>query len=227
MRELVPGQIYVHEHPVRLGGGQLLTRMTLVVLRDGGILIHSPVPFDDELRAKTKAIGEVRAIFAPSNCHHLFVPQAQRAFPEVPVYAVPGLQKKRPDLPLQSLPDELWSDELERVHVGNRVMHEMVLFHRDSRTVIATDLVEHFRDETPGVDWVVRAYIKMCFMWNKPRPAPELRLFTTDRAAARRALHKILSWDFDRMVIAHGELFEHGAKSALLEAWRFVLGSER
>ena len=61
-------------------------------------------------------------------------------------------------------------------------------------------------------------------MWNKPRPAPELRWLTRDRAAARRAIEQILAWDFDRMVIAHGELFERGAKDALREAWRFVLG---
>jgi hypothetical protein len=224
MRELVAGRIFVHEYPVRLAGGRIPTRMTLIVLADGGVVIHSPVPFDDELHAQTVAIGDVRAIFAPSNCHHLFVPDAHRAFPDVPIYAVPGLEKKRPDLPLRVLPDELWSDEIDRVHVGNRVMHELVLFHRASRTVIATDLVENFRDETPGVDWLGRAYVKMCLMWNKPRPAPELRMFTRDRAAARRALERMLAWDFDRMVIAHGELFEHGAKSALREAWRFVLG---
>jgi hypothetical protein len=223
MRELVPGKVFVHEHPVRLGGGQLLTRMTLLVLADGGVVIHSPVPFDDELRAETTAIGEVRAIVAPSNCHHLFVPDAQRAFPGVPVYGVPGLERKRPELPWQPLTEALWQGEIDRVYIGNRVMNEVVLFHRASRTVVATDLVEHFRDETPGVDWVVRTYVKACFMWNKPRPAPELRLFTTDRAAARRALEQILAWDFDRMVIAHGELFEQGAKAALREAWRFVL----
>ena len=72
------------------------------------------------------------------------------------------------------------------------------------------------------MDRIVRAYIKLLGMWNKPRPAPELRLMTFDRAAARRAIEQILRWDFDRMVIAHGELFEHGAKDAVREAWRFV-----
>lgn len=224
MRELVAGRIFVHEHPVRLAGARIPTRMTLMVLDDGGVVIHSPVPFDDALRAQTVAIGEVRAIFAPSNCHHLFVPDAHRAFPNVPIYGVPGLEKKRPDLPLRVLPADLWRDELDRVHVGNRVMHELVLFHRASNTVVATDLVENFRDETPGVDWLGRTYVKMCQMWNTPRPAPELRLFTRDRAAARDALERILAWDFERMVIAHGELFERGAKSALREAWGFVLG---
>ncbi|MEP7122165.1 MAG: DUF4336 domain-containing protein [Byssovorax sp.] len=226
MREIVPGQIHVREHSLRLAGGHLLTRMTLIGLADGGVLIHSPVPFDDDLRAQTARLGEVRAILAPSTCHHLFVADAQRAFPGVPTYAVPGLEKKRPDLALERLPDALWADEIDRVIVGNRVMREVVLLHRASRTVIAVDLIEHFRDETPGVDRVMRMWIKLMGMWNKPRPAPELRLFTRDRAAARHAIEQILAWDFDRMVIAHGEMFDRDAKEALREAWRFVLGSE-
>lgn len=226
MRALVPGHVYVHEHPIRLAGGRLLTRMTLFSLAGGGLVIHSPVPFDDALREETLRLGEVRAIVAPSNCHHLFVADAQRAFPGVPTYAVEGVAQKRPDLVLEPLPATIWADDIEQVTVGNRVMHEVVMLHRASRTVIAVDLVEHFRDETPGVDFIVRAYIKLCGMWNKPRAAPELRWMTRDRAAARAAIETILAWDFDRMVIAHGELFEHGAKDALREAWRFVLGPE-
>ncbi len=226
MREIVAGQIYVREHPVHFGGGCLLTRMTVIALDGGGLLIHSPVPLDDALRAEITELGEVRAIIAPSTCHHLFVADAQRAFPGVPTYAVAGLAKKRPDLVLQPLTDGLWAPEIERVTVGNRVMREEVMLHRASRTVIAVDLVENFRDETPDMDRVMRMWIRLLGMWNKPRPAPELRWFTRDRAAARRAMTQILAWDFDRMVIAHGELFEHGAKDALREAWRFVLGPE-
>jgi hypothetical protein len=174
------------------------------------------------LGAQVASVGEVRAILAPSTCHHLFVADAQRTFPGVPTYAVAGLERKRPDLTLVPLPDALRADEIPRVTIGNRVMREVVLLHRAARTLIATDLVENFRDETPGVDRIMRAWIKMFGMWNKPRPAPELRWLTRDRTAARRALEQILAWDFDRMVIAHGEIFEHGAKDALREAWRFL-----
>lgn len=91
----------------------------------------------------------------------------------MPTYAVEGLQKKRPGLALAPLPDALWSGEIDREVVGNRVMREVVLLHRASKTLVAVDLVEHFRDETPGTDRVMRAWIKLFGMWNKPRPAPE------------------------------------------------------
>jgi hypothetical protein len=224
MRAIVDGRVFVQEHPVRFAGGSLLTRMTAIVLDDGGVVLHSPIPIDDELRAAIERIGPVRALLAPSTCHHVFVADAQRAFPGVPTYAIAGLERKRPDLALTPLPDPLWADELEREAVGNRVMREWVLWHRRSRTVIAVDLVEHIGDATPGVDRLMRMWIKVLGMWNKPRAAPELRWLTRDRAEARRALERILSWEFDKLVIAHGELFERDAKAALREAWRFVLG---
>lgn len=211
------------EHPVRFAGGCLLTRMSVIRLTDGSVVIHSPIPFDQALRSEVARLGPVRAIVAPSTVHHLFVADAQRAFPGVPTYAVAGLDRKRRDLELQLLPDELFAGDLERVTIGNRVMREIVMLHRASRTLIAVDLVEHIGDETPGVDLVMRTWIKMLGMWNKARPAPELRWMTWDRAAARDTLLRILSWDFDRMVIAHGELFETDAKDALREAWGFLL----
>ena len=224
MRAVVEGRVFVQEHPVRFAGGSLLTRMTALVLDDGGVLLHSPIPIDEALREEIARIGEVRALLAPSTCHHVFVADAQRAFPGVPTYGIEGLERKRPDLGLLPLPDELWADELERTVVGNRVMREWVLLHRASRTVIAVDLVEHIGDATPGVDRMMRMWIKLLRMWNKPRAAPELRLLTRDRAGARSAIERILSWDFEKMVIAHGELFERDAKAALREAWSFVLG---
>jgi len=223
MRALVAGRVFVEEHPVHFAGGRLLTRMTVLALDDGSVVLHSPIPIGEELRAAIAQVGEVRALVAPSTCHHLFVADAQRAYPGVPTYAIAGLERKRPDLTLRPLPDELWADELERVAVGNRVMRELVLLHRASRTLLTVDLVEHIGDDTPGLDRMMRMWIKLLGMWNKPRPAPELRWLTRDRAEARRAIERILSWDFDKMVIAHGELFERDAKAALREAWRFVL----
>jgi len=221
MKELADHVRFV-DHPVRFAGGTLRTRMTILSLSSGRVLLHSPVPIDGDLRTEIVRLGDVEAIIAPSNCHHLFIADAQRAFPTVPTYAVEGLAAKRKDLVLTPFPEHAWEGELEHVEIGNRVMHEIVFLHRASRTVIAVDLIEHFRDETPGVDRMMRFWIKLFGMWNKPCAAPEYRLFTRDRASAREAIEKILSWDFDRMVVAHGEPFEHGAKDALRAAWSFV-----
>jgi hypothetical protein len=226
LREIVPGLLWVQEHPVRLAGGRFLTRMTVLRLEDG-LCLHSPVEIDAPTRSAVEAIGDVRAIIAPSTVHHFFIASAQRAFPAARTYAVDGLASKRKDLHFDELlcetPPALWAGQMEQVVIGNRVMREVEFLHRASRTLVAVDLVENFRDETPGTNAVLRAWMRLFGMWGRPRPAPELRWLTRDRKAARAGLERLLAWDFDRAVIAHGELLDRNPHEAIREAWRWVL----
>jgi hypothetical protein len=226
LRELVPGQLWLKEHPVRLAGGRFLTRMTVMRLKEG-LYLHSPVEIDAPTRTAIEGLGEVRAIIAPSTFHHFFVASAQQAFPSARTYAVEGLDTKRKDLRfdevLGSKAPAVWVDQMDQLIVGNRVMREVVLLHRMSRTLLAVDLVENFRDETPGTNAMLRAWMRLFGMWGRPRPAPELRLLTRDRKAARLALARLLAWDFDRAIIAHGELLDREPKEAIREAWSWVL----
>ncbi len=41
--------------------------------------------------------------------------------------------------------------------------------------------------------------------------------------SARAALEKIVAWDFERIVIAHGDLIEHDARAVARCAWRHHL----
>jgi hypothetical protein len=74
------------------------TRMTIVRLVEGGLLVHSPVKLDAQFRRSIDALGKIRAIVAPDKLHHLFIRDYIAAYPEARVYAAPGLPRKRPDL---------------------------------------------------------------------------------------------------------------------------------
>lgn len=227
LREVVPDQVWVREHPVRLAGGRFLTRMTVLRL-DGGLCLHSPVAIDGPTRTAIEGLGVVRAIIAPSTFHHFFVASAQQSFPAARTYGIEGLETKRKDLHFDELlgdePAALWAGQMDQVVIGNRVMREVELLHRVSRTLVATDLVENFRDETPGTNAMLRAWMRLFGMWGRPRPAPELRMFTRDKKSARMALDRLLAWDFCRAIIAHGELLDRDPKQAIREAWGWVLG---
>jgi hypothetical protein len=54
------------------------------------------------------------------------------------------------------------------------------------------------------------------------RPTPAFRATTTDRDAARESIERILRWDFDRIVIGHGEMVETGGKAALRAAYEWL-----
>jgi hypothetical protein len=39
----------------------------------------------------------------------------------------------------------------------------------------------------------------------------------------RASLERILAWDFDRVVVTHGDVVEHGGAEALRHAWAPLL----
>jgi hypothetical protein len=47
-----------------------------------------------------------------------------------------------------------------------------------------------------------------------------------DRRAARESLERILAWDFDRVVVAHGDVLESGGHEALREGYAWLLAAE-
>jgi hypothetical protein len=224
--EYVPGLVWIKEHPLSIMGGRLRTRMTVLRL-DGGLCLHSPVPIDDASQNEIEKLGAVTAIVAPSNCHHLYFSSAQRAFPRARSFGTVDVLRKRSDLRFDELlgddPPSCWRGQMDQVFVGNRIMREVAMLHRPSRTLVAVDLVENFSEQTAGTNGLLRALLRLLGMWGRPRPAPELRWFTRDREAARKAIERILSWDFERAVIAHGDLLNRSPHDAIREAWRWVL----
>jgi glyoxylase-like metal-dependent hydrolase (beta-lactamase superfamily II) len=52
-------------------------------------------------------------------------------------------------------------------------------------------------------------------------------LLIRDRAAARLSLERILAWDFDRVILAHGDVVERGGRAALREGYAWLLAAGR
>lgn len=222
----MPELVWVKEHALSLFGCAILTRMTVLRL-DHGLCLHSPVIIDDDTHHAIEKLGEVVALVAPSNCHHLYFASARRAFPRARTFGTVDVQRKRKDLRFDEIIGDatpsLWSGQMEQVFIGNHIMREVDFLHRVSRTLVAVDLVENFSNQTPGTNRMLRIVMTAMGMWGRPRPAPELRWFTRDRRSARNAIERILSWEFDRAVIAHGDLLDQTPHDAIRDAWRWVL----
>ncbi len=225
LRPWVPERIWLTEYPVRYFGTRILARTTVVRLEDGSLWIHSPCPMDDEIKAEIDALGPVGHIVAPGNFHWSNIEAARAAWPDARVWICPGVERYCPELAYDGIVDMNgdfpWSKDFAwQVVDGRRVIKEVLFLHRSTKTLIVVDLIENIGDATPGTNWVLRFWFKGPFrMWNRPRPAPEYRLGLGGRAAVGAALEKVLDWDFERIIVAHGENIDRNAIAAAREAW--------
>jgi len=54
-------------------------------------------------------------------------------------------------------------------------------------------------------------------------PSRMFRLFLRDRQAARQSLERILAWDFDRVIVSHGDIVETGGGNQFRQAFAWLL----
>jgi hypothetical protein len=226
LRVWVPQRVWLADYPVRYLGTRIHARTTIVRLEDGSLWVHSPGPAEASLKAEIEALGPVGHLVAPGNFHFSYIEQARRTWPDARVWICPGVERKCPRLSydgmIQTGGDLPWSSEFDwQVVDGHPLIKEVVFLHRATRTLIVVDLIENIGDATAGTNWVLRWWFKGPFrMWNRPRPAPEYRLRLGGRAAVRAALQRVLEWDFERIILAHGENIERDAPTAARDAWR-------
>jgi hypothetical protein len=215
---------------VSVAGFAYPTRMIVIRLSDGTLFVWSPICLSDALRADVDRLGLVRHIVAPNTLHHLYVGEWQTAYPEAKTYAVPALRKKRPDLTWdRDLSDAApleWSADVDHlVMTGNRITTEVVFFHRQSRTAIFTDLIQHFE---PGWFKGWRAIVaKLDFLTaSRPTVPRKFRMSFRDRTSTRQSVSRILSWPTAAVLTAHGAPIKHDGRAAIAHAFEWLIPND-
>ncbi|KPK66607.1 MAG: hypothetical protein AMS21_01380 [Gemmatimonas sp. SG8_38_2] len=215
--------VWVAHAPQKLLGWQLGTRMTVLRLADGSLLIHSPIELDQALKSEIEALGPVGHIVAPNLFHHLYVGGAASAFPDAKLHGARGLRKKRPDLRFDAVlgeqPEPSWRGSLETLEIKGSLLEETVFWHRPSRALVSADLIENFDGAD---DWWTRLYLKVGGIDGKIGLSRMLRLAYRNRKQARHDIDALLDWDFERIVLAHGDPIESGGAQALREAYHWL-----
>lgn len=229
----VAGDIWVVDGPaIRFYGVPYSTRATVVRLQNGDLWVHSPTRLTDALRAELTALGVVRHLIAPNWIHYAYVAEWQAAFPEAVAWAAPGVAARaashgmemRFDHDLGAAAEGPWQGQIDQMIVeGSKIHREAVFFHRGSKTLILTDLIENF--EPDRVVWWMRPLIWLMGIGDPDGQMPrDMRMtFRPRKGLLKASVEQMIIWGPERIILAHGRWYETGGVRELRRAFRFVL----
>ena len=224
--------IWVVDGPaIRFYGMPFSTRATVVRLKNGDIWVHSPTRLSEGLRAAVAGLGPVRHLIAPNWIHYAYVTEWQAAFPEALAWAAPGVKERakkkgmviRFDHDLGDEAEAPWAGEIEQLIVrGSHVHQEAVFFHRGSRTLILTDLIENF--EAENLPWWMRMFARMAGIVdpNGQMPRDMRATFRRHHDQLRAGVEQMIGWQPDAVIVAHGRWYKENGVEELRRAFRFL-----
>lgn len=205
------------------------TRMTVIRLANGDLFLHSPIAHSAGLAAELEALGPVRHLVSPNWIHYAYIGEWAARYPDAISWASPGVRERAAsrgvaisfDRDLGDVAAADWSGEIDQLIVhGSKAHTEVVFFHRKSRTLVLTDLIENMHGKDLPL-WV-RPLARMAGILapNGKMPLDIWMSFAGNRDKLRAALARMLDWQPDIVVLAHGDILRENAPQRLREGFR-------
>ena len=233
--ETLGEDLWAIEDTMQLAGGTLRLRMTIVRLVDGRLWVHSPVHLSPDCRAEIDSLGTVGVIVGPNNAHNLWLKEWSEAYPNAEVWLSPGIPAKLKIARYSLLGDNgqvnPWPDDFDAAYMGNvPFFNETVFLHKASRSLLVTDIVQNHSDPMPGgLAGFIRRFVLEPIGFRGMCLAPPLKLsfVVKDRPAFEAFILKVRCWQFDRIVVTHGDVITDDAQAVFRTlTHRFVTDSE-
>lgn len=216
--EQIGENIWAREGSMRIMGTNLRLRTTVIKLQSGQLWVYSPTELTNDFRQDLSELGDVAFIIGPANGHNLWLDQWQHAYPNAKLYVSAGIPKKvrlRQYTLLDNSPYSPWPDDLQRQFIaGAPFFSETVFLHRPSRSLLVCDLVQNHCDEqSTSFARFIQRFILQPIGFKDICLAPPLRrgFAIKDKTQLISALKTIQSWDFDRIIVTHGDIIEDNA----------------
>lgn len=227
-------EIWIVDGPaIRFYGLPFSTRMTVVRLANGDLWLHSPTAFDAALAENLRALGRVAHLIAPNWIHYAYTADWLEVFPKAQSWAAPGVAKRAVSRGVEMRIDHdlrineaegPWQGEIDQMVVqGSKVHHEAVFFHRASKTLILTDLIENFEAAKVPRWMALLGKLGGIMAPNGQMPRDMRMTFRGNHDLLREAVERMIGWGPERIILAHGQWFEERAEAELRRAFHFVL----
>jgi Domain of unknown function (DUF4336) len=205
--------------------------MIIAKLADGSLWVNSPVSVPLDMLDRIIALGPVKYLVAPTRMHVWRLQALHALFPEAELWGPPQIPNQFKRLPFAGIlgdaPPKGWSHDFDQlVFKGNLFIDEVFFFHKKSQTVILADFIQN-RPIAKGKPFRNALFKLAGVAYPLGGVALDIRLSFTNRNLARQFLEKLLSWDFEKLIIGHGVCIEENAKPFIERAFRWLVRSLR
>ena len=232
MLRQIDDNLWVAEQTQKFLGLEVGTRMTVIRRSDRSLILISPIAIDPETVQQLADLGSVTYLVAPNLFHYLYVARCQQMYPEAETIAPPGLSNKQPDLSIDKvftqdsieLGSELEYTLLEgfQVFVPPKIAiaNEIVFYHPESKTLIITDSAFNFDNSFPVVTQLAARALGS---YKTLKPTWLEKIAVRDKPKLKQSIDRVLSWDFHRIIMAHGQIIDSDAKQQLTAGYQWLL----
>lgn len=208
------------------------TRMTVVRLKNRGLWCHSPIAPCSKLLEAINQLGEVQHLVSPNKIHYAYISDWKAIYPHATTCASPNVRERAKSQKITVKFDEdltgtapiVWEDDIDQlIFKGSRVMDEVVFFHRNSKTLLLTDLIENFEPQKVH-SYPLKIMMKLAGIIHPGGRAPiDFRAtFWGHKNLAKQSVEQILAWQPDKVIFAHGRWYKENAVEELKQAFRWV-----
>ncbi|MDB5829882.1 MAG: hypothetical protein JWQ73_4102 [Variovorax sp.] len=201
---------------------ELPRRMTIIKLRDGGLVIWSAIALDEATMSQVESIGAPRYLVVPSDHHRLDAAAWKARYPELQVVTPAGSREKTAEVvPVDATTVDFGDPGVRFLSVPGTREEEAALVVRrpGGTTLVLNDIVGNIRHSSGFGGWVLR---RMGLAGDEAQiPTAVSLLIVKDKADLSAQL---VAWadleQLKRIVVSHGDIIDHEPTQALLDLAR-------
>lgn len=218
--------VWTVDYPLSVAGVRIGARAIIVQLPSDRLLVISPVPFDDDTAKQIDQLGVVDSIIAPNLQHHFYFDDACRRWPDARALVPPGFKDKTAcvDRAVELGHQGSFEDAVHWKRLdGIPAMNEHVFVDPRTGVLILTDLAFHFREHP---HWWTRLFLRLNGAYNRFGPSRLMRFLIRDNKALGQSLTELLSYEWNSIVVPHGDPIDEGGREMFTQAFEKYLPDE-
>ncbi len=213
----VTGNILTVVGDIHMPIGDFPRRMTVVRLKDGGLVIFSAIALNEDEMARLEAFGTPAYLIVPCDRHRLDAPIYKQRYPDLQVITpAGGREKVQQAVPVDAVSADFGDPSVVLVDVAGTGQHEAALevSGSDGLTLIVNEIIGSIHGAKGLGGWLLGV---MGFAGDEPQVPTAVKLqFAKGKAALAAQLRAwALRPDLKRIIVSHGDIIDQDPQGAL------------